>query len=362
MIANTTHMNINIDIIKLDKEIRNLITKNTVREQKELNILKLCYEKTIDVVLKAELFKQWNELETRVTKHDLVFYIHDVLEVLDDYKQYLKKPSKLSFMGKTETTHDNDIYVNIIKTYLKIASNYLQISTCFDHIYTHSYICENCGNKDKFVIINNELYICEICSCQQVFSTIDKTSYADIERINIATKYIYDRKSHFKECLDNFQGKQCVKIPDKILDSVKERLMNYKLHDDTLTTNKFTKVTKKNILNVLKELEYNKQYENVNLIYNIITGNPLPDLSDLSNKILQDFDSLSTAYDQHFSDISRKNFVNTHFVLYQILHSNGYECKLEDFTTLKTTDRKLFHEHVVKTLFEHLGWNYRSVF
>ena len=57
-------------------------------------------------------------------------------------------------------------------------------------------------------------------------------------------------------------------------------------------------------------------------------------------------------------NINRKNFINTQYVLYQLLLRHKHSCKKEDFIILKTIDRKYFHDEICKSLFEHLGWNF----
>ena len=39
-----------------------------------------------------------------------------------------------------------------------------------------------------------------------------------------------------------------------------------------------------------------------------------------------------------------------------------HPCKKEDFTILKTVDRKSFHDDVAKICFEELGWNHQPLF
>ena len=57
-----------------------------------------------------------------------------------------------------------------------------------------------------------------------------------------------------------------------------------------------------------------------------------------------------------------KNFINTQYVLFQLLRRHKYPCKRADFNILKTIDRKSFHDDVCKSLFEQLGWNFTALF
>lgn len=109
----------------------------------------------------------------------------------------------------------------------------------------------------------------------------------------------------------------------------------------------------------LKELGYNKHYENINLIYYNFTGIKPDDISHLEDELLNDFDELTTLYDKKFRDnINRVNFINTHHILYQLLCRHKHPCKKEDFSILKTIDRQVFHDIVMEELFVDLGWPY----
>ena len=89
------------------------------------------------------------------------------------------------------------------------------------------------------------------------------------------------------------------------------------------------------------------------------------DIIDICAKRNDDFDVLTNAYDQKYrknQSIDRKNFINTQYVLFQLLRRHKYPCKRQDFNILKTIDRKSFHDEVCKSLFEQLGWNFTALF
>ena len=116
------------------------------------------------------------------------------------------------------------------------------------------------------------------------------------------------------------------------------------------------------ILLFLKELGYANHYENVHLIHHVLTGKKPHDISNLEDQLLDDFDILTDLYDKKYKDINRKNFINTQYVLFQLLRRHKYPCKRQDFNILKTIDRKSFHDEVCKNLFEQLGWNFTALF
>ena len=115
----------------------------------------------------------------------------------------------------------------------------------------------------------------------------------------------------------------------------------------------------------LKEMNYTKHYENVNLIHYNMTGVKPDDISHIEDALLRDFDELAMLYDKLFKNnnkIDRKNFINTQYVLYQLLRRHKHPCNKNDFYILKTNDRKSFHDEICLQLFMILGWNIHIFF
>jgi hypothetical protein len=115
----------------------------------------------------------------------------------------------------------------------------------------------------------------------------------------------------------------------------------------------------------LKENGNSKHYEDVVLIYHKMTGKKVDDISYLENQLMEDFDKISNLYDKKFKftgKIDRKSFINTQYILFQLLRRHKYPCKKEDFNMLKTLDRKSFHDEIVRELFESLNFNFTPIF
>ena len=115
----------------------------------------------------------------------------------------------------------------------------------------------------------------------------------------------------------------------------------------------------------LKETGHSKHYEDNVLIHYNITGKKPPDISHLEANLLEDFDILTNIYDKKYrknSTINRKNFINTQYVLYQLLCKYKYPCDKLEFNILKTVERKSFHDDICKELFDELAWNFNALF
>jgi len=300
-----------------------------------------------------ELLEYVDDLKTQRNYH---FYIMETVTYIEQYKEILKTPVKVSFMGKL-VKKDKEKN-NIIELYLESATKYVNLE--FENDKLQQVTCTNCSNKKDFEVIENNTYICTKCYARQTVMK-HNSSYTDIDRVNISSKYTYDRKVHFRDCINQYQGKQNSTIHQKIYDDLEIQFARHHLlneGDGISKEVKFANVTKNHVLIFLKELNYSKHYENVHLIHYNFTGIKPDDISYLEEQLLDDFDVLTDLYDKKYKYIERKNFINTQYVLFQLLRRHKHPCKKEEFIILKTIDRKFFHDEICKDLFEDLGWNH----
>ena len=355
---------VTIDILSIDKQIENKLFKSD-DNIKKLQIKKKELEKTmnssnINQTVRSKIIKQLEVIKEKINNiknnTEYNFYKLETINLLTEYRKILNKPKKISFLKKNNKM--NKEKKNIIEKYIKIASKYININNIVTSSKNNLVICNNCSNKKSFEVMNKNIYICKKCYSEQRVIR-HNSSYNDIDRVNISSKYMYDRKIHFRDCIKQYQGKQNCNIPQIIYDKLEEQFILHHLCENNYNTRyeKFKNITKKHILIFLKDLGYSNHYENVHLIHYNFTGIKPDDISHLENKLLEDFDNLTDLYDKIYKNIKRKNFINTQYVLYQLLRRHRHKCKKEEFVILKTIDRKFFHDEICKNLFERLGWN-----
>ena len=365
-----------IDILDIDSKIRaNFkeeedklpIYKNKLKEIKNTLEYKNITTRVINTLQKTqkELTKHINDIENQASFN---FYITEISFLLEKYKEILNKPIKVTFIGKP--IKNNKEKKAIISDYLEIAQKYVDIEIISKENQKEKddkkdkIICNNCNNKKLFEIVDTNIYICTICSAQQVILK-NVSSYRDIDRVNISSKYMYDRKIHFRDTINQYQGKQNSTIEQKVYDDLEKQFDLHHLligDKDMDKKHRFKNITKEHILMFLKELEYTKHYENVNLIHYNLTGIKPDDIGYLEDKLMDDFDILVDLYDKIFKHINRKNFINTQYILYQLLMRHKHPCSISDFTILKTIDRITFHDDIFRELCYRLGWNFVSAF
>ena len=357
----------NKNVLAIDAKIRQKFEKDYAKlslyRDKLVDLEKSLSSKSLSQRIRNSIQMEHDKLTLRIThietKSKLNFYIAESIQLVEEYRKMLRIPIKMNFMGRPNKS--NKVKKTLVKKYLEVAKKYININEEEDNNFKKSrtVICENCNNRKDFDIIDRTIYICTNCFAEQTVMK-HNSSYNDIDRVNISSKYMYDRKVHFRDCVKQYQGKQNCTIPDTVYKELEEQFQRHHLlcddkHD--FSEKRFKNVTKNHILMFLKELGYSSHYENVHLIHSTLTGIKADDISHLEDKLLDDFDALTDLYDRKFKHINRKNFINTQYVLYQLLLRHKHPCKKEEFIILKTIDRKLFHDEVCQELFNHLGWN-----
>jgi len=380
----------NIDILSIHNQI---IQKFQEKEGEianthlRLSHLKSLPKEHISNSVNKKLTLQERELEHEIrdteNKSSYHYYLLEAIPILDHYKKLKKeKTFRFNFLDNTmECTRDLD---EVIQKYMRLIRpliSYISLDVPIQE--THFYqkntdvmvppsSCPECKSEHPFLSIDNN----PTCSeCGVVVShTHNSISFKDIHRVNIYNKYTYDRRTHFRDTINQFQGKQNAVIDPSLYTDLTERLVSYHLipedwedqmHKQNVPRETvFEKVEKQHIMLFLKDMKQSKYYEDINLIYHHITHKPIPDISHLENTLMNDFDMLIDQYDKTIKNnqSSRKNFINTQYVLYQLLKRHKYPCRQDDFSMLKTIDRKYYHDEVCRKLFEELGWNHYSTF
>ena len=366
-----------VDIISLDASIQkhfkneeqNLLKyEEKIREINEILEMEEKLEKTTIKKLRKSIEDYLEKIENIKNRDNYNFYLTESLPILERFKKILRTPVKMSFVGNSSKEQENkEEKENLIEEFLQIAKKYIIINiNNSGSSKDKKYFCENCKSS-KQMLSEGIFVVCPDCGHEKEIYT-NTLSYKDISRTNILQKYTYERRSHFRDCINQFQGKQNCKLDKKIYDELEQEFEKHHLltgDKDTPKEIRFSKIKKEHILLFLKELHYDKHYENVNYIFSNMTGAKCPDISHLEDQLMADFDTLVNLYIKKFKyekKIDRKSFMNIHYVFFQLLNKNKYPCKKEDFNILKTIDRKAFHDDIFKELFEELGWNHKPFF
>ena len=212
--------------------------------------------------------------------------------------------------------------------------------------------CKEC--KGTNFISDRNKTICTNCGLESIIYENMEMGYKDIDHININKTYTYEKLCHFKDTVIRFQSKQNKYIPDKVFEDLNEMLKNHGLYEQ-----RKIKITIQHIRDFLHELGYNKYYEDIQLIWSEITGNEKRDISNIEEALFKDFNSLVLVFYNLYNN--RKNFLNSQYVLKQLLRRYNYELKDSELIMLKTTARIKEHDEMYEKCCENLNWNFKPL-
>jgi len=382
-------------------DIYNLILKKIEKDIKSsLNNSSNCYEKkkgTNEEIVDINKSKEYNKyvriFKPIIEKYKIILdkpikidFIKnkskDINDLKDNLEEHTRSLEKISNKNKLELLDDienefirklNEEYNNkehqTLFTYINklinqkyknnnIDDNYYKCDICkgtnFTNFNDHSKICVDCGLE-----INIYMY------------TVDNIGFNQLQHINLNQKYKYEKICHFRDTVNQFQTKQNKFIPSKIFDDLEDMIEKHGLKNKDVEQNKndksfnrkevYSKVSKKHIRDFLSETNNNKYYEDLQLFYCKITGKTPPDISHLEKKLYEDFENLVDAFLKISNNTNRKNFLNSQYVLKQLLRRYNYHVKDEDLSMLKTPARIREHDEIYEKCCDLLNWNYQPL-
>lgn len=295
------------------------------------------------------------------------FYLIETLDFLQRYELELKKPIQITFHKKCASPHELEM-AEITRRYFYALSQLTCLSRVSSGLQTwvrQTMESRECGcPRPDLTLEENDFFICcQTCGERFELGNI-AMNYGDSKRLILSQKNPHDKKHHFSECIDKFQGIQKYEFPPTFFADMERHLCAYELLDSVAVPRhiRFARVTKDHIKLILKNMGLYKQYkEDINVIYKILTEKPLPQINHLKNRLLDDFILFDEKYNQLFSKVEKSAY-HYYLILYQLLCSYGIACNKADFNFLKTAERKSQHDTKYKRVFENLGWNYTPLF
>jgi Poxvirus Late Transcription Factor VLTF3 like len=390
MSSTTTMLHSNVDILEINFKIQKFIDHegtNIEKWKKTLSKIEVLLQGQFNLrhrmINKLQHLKDVLTLEVQEYEN-LKYFKVDVDPLIERYHMLNNQTMVIPFFNT------NRKFLNEHRAKKKqIEKEFIQKIKKYDSLRNFEFSVKNfafvpksspppcvCGNKLEF-IKDEDRVVCAICSTEQALIS-NTSSFSDVGRVNMASKYTYNRKVHFRDCIIQYQGKQKTHIPEEIYTILEVKLMEKEIINPRYTDRlkKYEKVTRVMVLDILKELDskdIKKFYDDIVLIHHTLTGQPCDNIEYLEDALLDDFDKLTETYDKLYMNnneckneckdkdaktTKRKNFINAQFVLYQLLRKHGHPCNEMDFLTLKTSERKRFHHTICKELFKILGWKY----
>ena len=265
-----------------------------------------------------------------------------------------EKKTILHFFEKNNDDNDNNENININNSdnYDNIINNYM--SNINDE-YINDFkiddinICKNCNKKLTLSFVSSEI-ICDKCGyTEKICANLDGNSYKD--PIRESTYFVYKRINHFNEHLSTFQAKETTDIPPHVYESIIKFLKkdkNFRMEN----------ITHKILKSALKTLKFNKFYEHIPHIINMITGKQTPFLTRKNEEQLRImFKDIQTPF-QNNCPSDRKNFLSYNYVLHKFCQLLELDHLLIHFSLLKSREKLREQDKIWKNICKDLKWEY----
>ena len=345
---------VTIDVIHSD--VIDNFKKDKLRYEensKRLYELKINDEKDGKIYDKNEIKELEEKINTYNPEKEIEYYL-DTGEILSEYysqkngdiKQEKKCVSVIDIMNKNKNTNNmKNNKKDIINDYMsKIDDN-----TIPDIYEENIDICSTCNSQ--LILRHIEcLLVCEKCGqTKEYIINSEKTSYKDPPRES--SYFAYKRINHFNEWLAQLQAKETIDVPQEVYDGIlKELKKNTFLNINDVKYN--------HIREILKKLKFNKYYEHIPHIINILNGQKAPVLTKSHEEQLRMmFKEIQTPFMNNCPK-ERKNFLSYSYVLHKFCELIELDELLVFFPLLKSREKLQQQDKIWKDICKDLKWEY----
>lgn len=330
------------DILHIDAHIKEMLKGKVAALpalQKDLNALLWIMNNSDDALDRIQAKTESSILRKRIQdieySFEFGFYLLRTTDLLNEYKDLFEKTKQRTFVSVSAETSVNERLIAkknlLISKYLRVAREYVQLEDFV--VKSGRLVCEACSGTDFEQGEDEAIYTCKQCG-NTLELLDDSPTYKDTDRVNMASRYQYTCRGHFIEAMNKFEGKQNTTIPVGVKNLLEREMKNHNLTPAT--------TSKDHIYMFLSEKKLSNHYEDINLIYFMITNTPSPNITDYRPQLLELFDLQEEAYAE-VKDPERTNSLNVNYKLYKLLQLVGYPCKKDDFYILRT--RTKLEEH-----------------
>lgn len=326
---------------KIIKEQKNIEHITNIHDEitilkKEIHEIENNYE-LIDYMDKA-----WDYIENFNENDDI-----KNIEETDISESNNSKSNILQYINKTGKTNKGEEYNRYYnKCFLDI--NYSNTNSSSNNL------CKNCNDNNFEIDSKNGIIICTNCGlCEQYYdNSTDGMNYNDCTHIEpISQPFSYQRKNHFREWLNQLQGKEVTVIPESVITLILLEIKKERITDSN-------EITSERIKKYLKKLKLNKYYEHIpNLISKITNKPPLTITKDFEDVLLELFDKIQEPFKKHCPK-ARKNFLSYSYTLHKFCKLLNKEEYLIYFPLLKSRDKLFEQEKIWKGICEDLKWKF----
>lgn len=259
------------------------------------------------------------------------------------------------FKIKGKTEESSSLNSEKYKQSKKVYHQYWKNVGSTDIIQTQDYVmdsetCLYCNQGELIPLEEEGVLICNNTTCGKfVIHIINNQKPPNKEIPNEVSYTAYIRLNHFKEILSQFQAKETTKIPEEVLDAVKQRIKK-----ERKNVNELNYLEMRNILSILG---YNKYFEHIQYINSILGIKPPIMNEELIETLCVLFIEIQQPW-AIFCPITRTNFFNYTYILCQLCVLLNQHQYLPFIPMMKDRIKQLEQDMIWKKVCDYLDWEY----
>jgi hypothetical protein len=258
------------------------------------------------------------------------------------------------FKIKAKTEESSDLNSERYKSSKKIYQEYWRnVEGEITHLQEYvlqTDLCLVCNQGELIPQEEEGILICNNVECGKfLLHIVDNQKPVNKEMPNEVSYTAYIRLNHFKEILSQFQAKETTKIPDEVMDAVKQRIKKERKN--------IKEINYKEMRNILSILGYNKYFEHIQYINSILGIQP-PIMDD---ELIETLCVLFIEIQQPwalFCPITRTNFFNYTYILCQLCILLEQRQYLPYIPMMKDRIKQLEQDMIWKKVCDYLDWEY----
>ena len=342
-------------IPKLENEIQDMVENAKRTKQKKTEN----YYEMIDEIKKKkqELRKLQNSKnEYLLNNSKYIFHYYEEKQKINSGENVKNKTSINNFFkikGQNEESSNLNSEKYNVSKYLY--QNYWKNVGAQDSNNLQDYVmdsecCLYCNQGELIPLEEEGVLICNNVKCGKfVIHIVDNQKPLNKEMPNEVSYTAYIRLNHFKEILSQFQAKETTKIPDEVLDAVRQRIKKERKKVEELN---YTEMR-----NILSILGYNKYFEHIQYINSILGIKPPVMDEELIDTLCVLFIEIQQPW-AIFCPITRTNFFNYTYILCQLCVLLDQHQYLPFIPMMKDRIKQLEQDMIWKKVCDYLDWEY----
>jgi ribosome-binding protein aMBF1 (putative translation factor) len=255
-----------------------------------------------------------------------------------------EKSTKLnSFFKLNDDNEHLEKTNNIVNEYLcRVDESFIETAS---FVYSCE-MCSYCGKGELIPVDEDGVLVCNSCS-KYVHFLIENEKPSYKEPPKEVCFYAYKRINHFREILAQFQAKETTQIPDNVIEDIKHQIKKERIDKHQINNVKAKEM--------LKKLGYNKYYEHIPFIKDIIGIKPPVMNPELEDTLCNLFMDIQRPYAKFCPD-DRVNFLNYYYTVYKLCELLDQTQFLPFFPMLKDREKRIEQDNIWKQICNELEW------